>query len=96
MYIKILYGEVKNNCWYGQDSMLEEVSSIEEARANLLKAIELDHDYPNEWMAEDVEKARKEVNNLQENEGAIRIRGVEASEGETFSVYEYSFVSEVD
>lgn len=96
MFIKTLYGEVENNAWYGQDVTFEEVSSVAEAQSRLLEHINLNHDYPEEWLTSDVERARTSVNSLQEDEGKVRIRSIQANEGETYSVYEYSIVAEKD
>lgn len=94
MFIKTLYGEVVENAWNGVDTIFEEVESIEIARQKLAKIISLEHDFSGEWLASDVEKAASQAKAIQKDEGSIRIRSVKADESETYSVYEYSIVSE--
>lgn len=96
MFIKTVCGEVESNAWKGVDVNFAEVASLDEARAALMKIISLDHDYPEEWLARDVKRASESAATIQCDGESFRIRSTDADDSETYSVYEYSIVSEND
>jgi hypothetical protein len=96
MFIKTVYGEVENNAWHGIEMHFSEFSSLEEARASLEQIIRLDHDYPEEWLKTDVISASEIIETIECDGQSFRIRDVGAENSETYSVYEYSIVSEND
>jgi hypothetical protein len=96
MFVKTVYGEVENNAWQGIKATLNEVASLDEARASLEQTISLDHDYPEEWLKSDVISANEIIKTIECDGESFRVRSIGAKNSEPYSVYEYSIVSEAD
>lgn len=96
MFVKTVYGEVENNAWQGVEASFVEVSSLDEARTSLGQIISLDHDYPEEWLESDMTSAIEILKTIECDGQSFRIRDIGAENSETYSVYEYSIVSEND
>jgi hypothetical protein len=92
MFVKTVYGEVKSNDFAGQDVQYKECCSIEECRSQLHLILKLDHD-ESEWL--NVPSHIAAVQSL-EVDSVITVNSTEFIDGDQYSCYEYSIVTDKD